>query len=95
MFEQTKRYTAIFSYICNSTLLFFYMGVNSIRADKFSYRPLVRMGLNKKEANISEQFYVSAATQLSIFNLWVSYDIRFSLRSFLLVKKNENCSNVL
>ena len=88
MFEQTKRYTANFSYICNSTLMFFYMGVNSIRADKFNYRPLVPRGLNKKEANISEQFlYVSAAVWFNIFNLWVSYDIRFSLRSFFTGKK--------
>ena len=60
MFEQTKRDTAIFSYKCNSTVVF-YVGVNSIRPEKFNYCPLVPRGLNKK-ANISEQFYVSAAT---------------------------------
>ena len=81
MFEQTKRDTAIFSYKCNSTLLFFYMGVNSSRPEKFNYCPLVPRGLNKKEANISEQF-LCLRQQFNIFNLWVSYDIRFSLRSF-------------
>ena len=59
----------------NLTLLFFNMGVNSIRADKFNYRPLVPRGLNKKEANISEQF-LCLQQQFNIFNLWVSYDIR-------------------
>ena len=70
------------------------MGVNSIRPDKFNYRPLVSKGLNKKEADISEQF-LCLQQQFNIFNLWVSHGIRFSLRSFLKVKKDENCSNVL
>ena len=86
MFEQTKRDTAIFSHKCNSALLFFYMGVNSIRADKFNYRPLVPRGLNKKEANISDQF-LCLQQQFNIFNIWVSYDVRFSLRSFFKDKK--------
>ena len=87
MFEQTKRDTVIFRYKCNSTLLFFfYMGVNSIRPEKFNYCPLVPRGLNKKEANISEQF-LCLQQQFNIFNLWVSYDIRFSLRSFSKGKK--------
>ena len=88
MFEQTKRDTAIFSYKCNSTLLgfFFYMGVNSIRPEKFNYCPLVPRGLNKKEANISEQF-LCLQQEFNIFNLLVSYDIRFSLRSFSTGKK--------
>ena len=61
MFEQTKRDTTIFSHKCNSTLLFFYMGINSIRPDKFNYRALFPRGLSKKEADISNTFYVSAA----------------------------------
>ena len=63
---------------------FFYMGVNSIRPEKFNYCPLVPRGLNKKEANISEQFLCVCS---NIFNLWVSYDIRFSLRSSSTGKK--------
>ena len=87
MFELTKQDTAIFHDKCNSTLLFFfYMGVNSIRPEKFNYCPLVPRGLNKKEANISEQF-LCLQQQFNIFNLWVSYDIRFSLRSFSTGKK--------
>ena len=39
------------------------MGVNSIRPEKFNYCPLVPRGLNKKEANISEQFLSSSETQ--------------------------------
>ena len=62
------------------------MGVNSIRPEKFNYCPLVPRGLNKKEANISEQF-LCLQQQFNIFNLWVSYDIRFSLRSFSTGKK--------
>ena len=64
MFEQTKQDTAIFSYKCNSTLLFFYMGVNSIKVDKFDYHPLVARGLNEKEANISEQFFCVCSSGL-------------------------------
>ena len=67
MFEQTKRDTAIFGYKCNSTLPFFYMGVNSVRPDKFNYHPLVPRELNKKEANISEQLCLQQ--QFNIFNL--------------------------
>ena len=67
MFEQTKRDTAIFSYKCNSTLLFFYMGVNSIRPEKFNYCPLVPRGLNKKEANISEQFLCVCSNSLIFY----------------------------
>ena len=65
MFEQTKRDTAIFRYKCNSTLLFFfYMGVNSIRPEKFNYCPPVPRGLNKKEAYISEQFLCVCSNSL-------------------------------
>ena len=50
MFEQTKRDIANFSYIWyNLTLLFFYMGVNSIRADKLSPLVLGIIILNKTE----------------------------------------------
>ena len=62
------------------------MGVNSIRPEKFNYCPLVPRGLNKKEANISEQF-LCLQQEFNIFNLLVSYDIRFSLRSFSTGKK--------
>ena len=88
MFEQRKRDTAIFSYKCilNTSVFFFYMGVNSIRPEKFNYCPLVPRGLNKKEANISEEF-LCLQQQFNIFNLWISYDIRFSLRSFFTGKK--------
>ena len=40
------------------------MGVNSIRPEKFSYCPLVPRGLNKKEANISEQFLCVCSNSL-------------------------------
>ena len=63
------------------------MGVNSIRPEKFNYYPLVPRGLNKKGANISEQFFLCLQQQFNIFNLWVSYDIRFRLRSFSTGKK--------
>ena len=42
----------------------FYMGVNSIRPEKFNYCPLVPRGLNKKEANISEQFLCVCSNSL-------------------------------
>ena len=86
MFEQTKRDTAIFSYKCNSTLLFFYMGVNSIRPEKFNYCPLVPRGLNKKEANISEQFLCVCSNSLIflIYGYLMTFD---SARSFSTGKK--------
>ena len=62
MFEQTKRDTAIFSYKYNSTPLF--LGVNSIRADKFNYRRLVPRGLNKREADISGQLLCVCSSSL-------------------------------
>ena len=71
----------------NSKLLFFYMGVNSLRADNLS--PRVPRILNKKEANIFGQFLCVCSSSLIFFNLWVFYDIHFSPRSFLKVKKNE------
>ena len=43
---------------------FFYMGVNSIRPEKFDYCPLVPRGINKKEANISEQFLCVCSNSL-------------------------------
>ena len=43
---------------------FFYMGVNSIRPEKFNCCPLVPMGLNEKEANISEQFLFVCSNSL-------------------------------
>ena len=82
MFEQTERDTTIFSYKCNSTLLFFfYMGVNSIRPEKFNYCPSVPRGLNKKEANISEQFLCVCSNSLIflIYGYLMTFD---SVRSF-------------
>ena len=70
----------------DSTLCFFYMGVNSIRADKLS--PLVPRRLNKKEVNIFGQF-LCLWQQFSIFNSWVFYDISFRDQG----KKGRNCSN--
>ena len=73
----------------------FNMGVNSIRPDKFNYRPLVPRGLNKKEAELSKQFFCVCSRRLIflIYGHLMTFD---SVRDlFLQVKKNENCSNVL
>ena len=69
---------------------FFYMGVNSIRPEKFNYCPLVPRGLNKKEANISEQF-LCLQQQFNILNYGYLMTFDSVCDLFLQVKKNENC----
>ena len=74
---------------------FFDMGVNSIRPDKFNYHPLVPRGLNEKEANISEQLLCVCSSNLIflIYGYLMTFDLVWDL--FLLVKKDETCSNLL
>ena len=63
--------------------------------EKFNYCPLVPRGLNKKEANISEQFLCVCSNSLIflIYRYLMTFDSVWDL--FLQVKKIENCSNVL
>ena len=73
--------------------VFFYIGVNSIRADKLS--SLAPRRLNKNEANIFGQFSCICSSTL-IFLIHGNLMTFVSVRDlFLKVKKNENCSNVL
>lgn len=87
------RYLQIydFNFFLEPFHLVFYMGVNSIRADNLL--PLIPRILNKKVANIFGQFLCVCSSSL-IFLIHGYFMTFVSVRD-LLLKKYEDCSNVL